>query len=177
MRRGALLLLLALTATACPNGSDYGGNGGTEVPTTLPPSESAVPTHMPTRSVPPATTEPTPSEKPVPVNRIIIAVRSNFEGFEYKQPDIGWKPATDGGPAVFVGDIIIFKNMDSEGFAHGWQNEAVDGYGVGELFDSGKLQPGEQYRYVVELEPGQYPYKDSSVPYRAAQGPMQVYER
>ena len=174
-----LALVLGLVASACATGRSVGSD--LDAPTGIKPSESPKKKPPPKKRDAPKVEQTEDAKEPeAKGNTIIIAVRSNFEGFEYKQPDSGWKPATDGGPAAFVGDTIIFKNMAPAGEqppTHGWQNEAFGPYKAGELFDSGPLKPGESYTWVVDVEPGQYAYRDSSVPYRSAQGPMQVIER
>ena len=122
---------------------------------------------------------PSASATPPTVHRntIVIAVRDNFIGFEYRvKGEDRWRPATDGGPAVFVGDLIIFENRDLQGLEHSWVNEADETRGLdeGSLFDSGPLEPGERYRWVARVAPGDYRYRDGVVPYRAAVGPLRV---
>lgn len=176
-----LMMLLGLVATACASGRSIGGGLGDVGSTEIQESESPEPkAERPKKKRQEPKQEVQQEEEAPKGNTIIIAVRNNFDGFEYKQSDSNkWSSAFDGGPAVRVGDTIIFKNMDSEGNDHGWVNEADSSRGIeeGALFDSGRLKVGKQYTWVVEIDPGDYRYKDSAVPYRAAAGPLRVIAR
>ena len=169
---------MVLALSACASGTSIGGSLKDAGSESIAPTESPTPKAKPKKK---KKAEPKVEETQAPkvkTNTIIIAVRDNFTGFEYKLPDKkGWTPATDGGPAAFVGDTIIFKNMDSEGFNHSWVNEAGGGFKEGKLFDSGTLKPGQQFTWEVTDDPGEYRYKDGVVPYRAAVGPLVILER
>ena len=122
---------------------------------------------------------PSPTPEPIKGDVIIVAVRDNNLGFEWKHPDLGWLDVhTWGGPSVFVGDIIEFRNLDPQThIVHGFRNEPTGKYDKGELFDTGKLANGKKKRITIDFAPGEYFYDDPGVTYRATSGPLCVFDR
>ncbi len=176
---GVALAGIACAPTTCPGcGNPDLDAASTAIPgSPSPGAESPGPDPSETPR-PPGSPSPSATPRAAHRNTIIIAVRDNFIGFEHRVKGEGsWRPATDGGPAVFVGDLVIFENRDSR-LDHSWVNEADPARGLeeGALFDSGPLAPGERYRWLAQVDPGDYRYKDGEVPYRAAVGPLRVLD-
>lgn len=125
-----------------------------------------------------ASESPTPSPTPTK-SRSVKPTASASAKPTVAPPKTGYKPATyrmrirnvndQYEPAekrVYQTDIIIFENLDKTS-KHSWTEKASGAW------DTGQLKYGETYRFVVDLKPGKYYWKDTVVPYIFG-GPLEV---
>ncbi|HEX9775169.1 MAG TPA: hypothetical protein VGB83_06285 [Actinomycetota bacterium] len=179
MRRIALLTIgLAVALSSCSTGKDIGGELG-DVDSSINPTNTATetPDDKPRKR---KTKTPTPTETPKssykPVVYTIVVFRDGLQDFEWKGGSQKEYIPADQGPRVFVGDVIIFKNLDDRfsptehSFTSGTATQSP-----GKVFDSGMIEPGKQWRWVVDAAPGQYTYFDRVVNF-ADGGPLDVVE-
>ena len=157
------VLFLVAFVGACNKGPQVGRPCTDEIKTdcvNLSASESPTPSPTPTKSrsvkptasasAKPTVAPPTTGYKP---RTYTIVIRNQYDQYE---------PAEK---RVYQSDIIIFKNLDKT-HTHSWTEKNG-------AWDSGELKYGETYRFVVDLKPGKYYWKDTSVPYIAG-GPLDV---
>ena len=172
-------LTLGLLLSACSEARKYGEEciGGKKKcgSTDLPDSPSPTPTRTKTRDPKPdpveTKTQEAPAYKPKTYTVVIRGGDSFF--YEYKAPgDKQWRAGDAGGPRLYEGDILIFKNLDDQ-FPHSFTS-----YEDGKFtkdFDSGLIDPGKSWRWKVSADPGLYEYRDQQVNYISG-GPMQIID-
>jgi len=177
----AIVAILALALSACAPGESIGSDEFDEISDKIDPTASPD-KPRPRRDGPRTSTEPSPQqtqpdEPTYKPNTYIVAIRGTNNFYEFKAPDGPWRQADTGGPVLYEGDILIFKNMDSRPSWHSFTSGVPSEASFGKAFDSGQVEPGKQWKWVVDAAPGDYKYSDANVQYYTGYGPMRVVGR
>lgn len=179
----AIVIIAALGLGACAEGKTFGDckpndkrkecRASSKIPSESP-TRTVKPTRKATKTAEPSPTKTEPAFKP---NTYTILIRGQNNFYEWTGPGVkGYRQADQGGPRVFVGDIIIFKNMDERNLEHSWSSGYPTDKDFGKVFDSGLIESGKQYKWSVANKPGCYYYSDENVQYISG-GPLQIVER